>query len=56
MRIYTRLSALFVSPSSLPHYQRNSCICLFYETLCTHIHSHTLILIYVCHYYAANLV
>ena len=37
------ISTLFVSPSSLPHYQRNSCVLLFYETLYTHIlpHAHS---------------
>ena len=50
-----RLSTLFVSPSSLPYYQRNSYIHMFFQTLCTHIFN-TLIFTYVCHYYAANLV
>ena len=41
MYICTRLSTLFVSPSSIPHCQRNSYIQLFFETPRTHILLHT---------------
>ena len=37
----TCLSTFFVSPSSIPHYQRNSYIHLFFETPRTHIFPYT---------------